>query len=110
MHENWYGYMKVHVNGKVAAKCLNCSKTFLNTAKIRLDNHQLVENFLNFLLRISLLFTNFMSNFVYSKRCSSLNVQTKKLADTEHDQSMNDGSDNDIEMTHRSAEVPKKKM
>lgn len=40
MHENWYGYEKVQVNGKHAAKCLNCLKTFPNTGKHRLEIHR----------------------------------------------------------------------
>lgn len=40
MHENWYGYKKVYVRGKHAAECLNCSKTFPNTGKLRLKAHR----------------------------------------------------------------------
>lgn len=40
MHGNWHGYKKVHINGKHAAKCLNCSRTFPNTAKHRLQTHR----------------------------------------------------------------------
>lgn len=30
LHENWEGFTKVHVNGKVAAKCHVCSHTLLS--------------------------------------------------------------------------------
>lgn len=40
MHEHWYGYKKLHINGKVAAKCFYCLKTFPNTAKARLEIHR----------------------------------------------------------------------
>lgn len=40
MHEHWSGYAKIYVKGKVAAKCLNCSKTLPNTAKARLAKHR----------------------------------------------------------------------
>lgn len=40
MHEHWIGYQKVNVNNKVAAKCINCQKTFTNTAKARLQKHR----------------------------------------------------------------------
>lgn len=40
MHKNWYGYKKIHIKGKQAAKCLNCSRTFSNTAKHRLQIHR----------------------------------------------------------------------
>lgn len=40
MHEHWAGYKKLYVKEKVAAKCLNCLKTFTNTAKVRMVQHR----------------------------------------------------------------------
>lgn len=40
MHEHWVGYKKIHINGRVAAKCNNCLKTVTNTAKARLLKHR----------------------------------------------------------------------
>lgn len=40
MHGSWSGYKKVYINGKVAAKCFNCLKTFPNTAQSRLQAHR----------------------------------------------------------------------
>lgn len=40
MHDDWFGYEKTYVNGKVAANCCNCLKTFGNTAQIRLAKHR----------------------------------------------------------------------
>lgn len=40
MHDQWSGYKKIHVNGRVAAKCLNCLKVVTNTAKARLLTHR----------------------------------------------------------------------
>lgn len=40
MHDHWDGFKKIHINGKVHAKCFNCLKTFPNTAKIRLQTHR----------------------------------------------------------------------
>lgn len=40
MHEHWYGFEKIQVSGRVAAKCKFCSKTITNTAKARLLKHR----------------------------------------------------------------------
>lgn len=40
MHNSWLGYEKKYVNGKVAAKCSKCLRTFNNTAKDRLNKHR----------------------------------------------------------------------
>lgn len=40
MHAHWDGLEKIKVNGKVTAKCLNCSKTFANTAQTRMTVHR----------------------------------------------------------------------
>lgn len=59
MHENWHGYKKVYVNGKVAANCLNCLKTFSNTAKSRLQTHRLVVPSFIMLIRFNILRRDF---------------------------------------------------
>lgn len=40
MHDAWFGYEKVYVEGRVAAKCCNCFKTFGNTHQPRLLRHR----------------------------------------------------------------------
>lgn len=40
MHEHWYGYKRIVVNGKTVAKCMNCLKNFSNTGKTRLAAHR----------------------------------------------------------------------
>lgn len=40
MHAHWDGFTKVYVRGKVAVKCGVCSKTQLNTSKVRLIAHR----------------------------------------------------------------------
>lgn len=63
MHENWYGYEKVHINGKVAAKCLNCLRILPNTAKARLETHRLdgtIQCHCHFVIKI-----NFLLNFSF---------------------------------------------
>lgn len=39
-HEHWEGYQRIVTDSKVSAKCLNCLKTFANTAKVRLAKHR----------------------------------------------------------------------
>lgn len=40
MHDQWYGYKKVQINGRSAAKCMNCLKSVTNTGKARLAKHR----------------------------------------------------------------------
>lgn len=40
LHEHWFGYWKVYINGRLAPKCKNCKKTFKSTERKRMANHR----------------------------------------------------------------------
>lgn len=40
MHDHWFGFSKVYSEGKLIAKCNNCSRTFSNTSKVRMGKHR----------------------------------------------------------------------
>lgn len=40
MHDQWFGYERVYIDGKACAKCRNCSKTYANTHQVRLSKHR----------------------------------------------------------------------